>query len=102
VVSLEREVSGKISERLQEVVNRGSVSDVPVKIRLKADLTPRRLLSTLKKIGSHVSDVEHLAISGTVHGRLALSGVTFVSGVPDVEWIDLEGEVPIEELIDPG
>jgi hypothetical protein len=94
-------MAGKLSDRLQAMVNQDSARTAPVKVRLRADLSGKRLKNAVRKIESHIAGAEYLSISGTVHGKIPLKAVAGVSDLPEVEWIDVEKEVPIEELIDP-
>ena len=94
-------MASKLSDRLQDLVNQDSERTASVQVRLRADLNGKKLKNAVRKIESHIAGAEYLSISGTVHGRMPLSAVARVSDLPEVEWIDLEKEVPIEELIDP-
>jgi hypothetical protein len=91
----------KLSDRLQALVNQDSERTAPVQVRLRADLSGKKVKNAVRKIESQITGAEYLSISGTVHGQIPLSEVARVSDLPEVEWIDLEKEVPIEELIDP-
>jgi hypothetical protein len=70
-------------------------------VRLRGGLSGKKLQSAVRKIESRMQGAEYLSISGTVHGQIPLNVVASVSDLPEVEWIDVEKEVPIEELIDP-
>jgi len=91
----------KLSDRLQTLVNQDSERTAPVKVRLQADLSGKKLKSAVRKIESHIIGAEYLSISGTVHGQMPLSAVARLSALPEVEWIDVEKEVPMKDLIDP-
>lgn len=94
-------MDGKLSDRLRTMLDQDGGRTAPVKVRLRADLSAKRLKEAVREIGSRVSGAEYLSISGTLHGQIPLHAVASVSSLPEVEWIDLEKEVPIEELIDP-
>ncbi len=91
----------KLSDRLQALLNTDSERTAPVMVLLRADLSGTKLKNAVRKIESHLDGAEHLSISGTVHGQMPLREVARVSKLPEVEWIDVEKEAPIEELIDP-
>jgi hypothetical protein len=95
-------MSGKLSERLEEMVSRGGERTAPVKVRLRAGLSEKQVKNAVRKLASRLGGAEYLSISGTVHGRMALDAAASVSGLPEVEWIDVEKEVPLEDLIDPA
>jgi hypothetical protein len=94
-------MAGKLSDRLQALVDRDSEGTAPVKVRLRAGLSGRQLKNAVRKIESRLDGAEYLSISGTVHGEIPLRAVASVSAFQEVEWMDVEKEVPIEELIDP-
>jgi hypothetical protein len=94
-------MAGKLSDRLQAMVNQDSERTASVKVRLRTDLSGKKLKNAVRKIESRIDGAEYLSISGTVHGQIPLKKVVSVSDLPEVEWIDVEKEVPIEELIDP-
>jgi hypothetical protein len=94
-------MSGKLSDRLEAMVNQGSERTAPVQVRLRAGLNGRERTNVVRKLKSRIGGAEYLKISGTVHGRIPLDAVASVSELPEVEWIDVEKPVPIEELIDP-
>jgi hypothetical protein len=84
------------------MLNRDSERIAPVQARLRADLKGKELKNAVGKIESYLDGAEYLPISGTVHGHIPLSAVASLSDLPEVEWIDVETEVPSEELIDPS
>jgi hypothetical protein len=94
-------MAGKMSDRLQAMVDEDAERTAPVKVRLRAGLIGKELKNAVREIESRIEGAEYLSISGTVHGQLPLNSVESVSELPEVEWIDVEKEVPIEELIDP-
>ena len=94
-------MASKVSGRLQALVNEDSTRIAPVKVRLRADLRGKKLENAVRKIECHLGGAEYLPISGTVHGQMPLKAVANLSDLPEVEWIDVEKEVTIEELIDP-
>lgn len=91
----------KISDRLRALVNGDERRSAPVVVRLSADLSGNALKSAVHDLTTRIDGAEYLSISGTVHGQVPLNDVPQVSELPGVEWIDLEKEVPIDELIDP-
>jgi hypothetical protein len=95
-------MDSKMSDRLQAMVRQAGAKTAPVKVRLRAGLSGKKLTGAVKKLQSRLGGAEYLAISGTVHGTLPLDTAETVAGLPEVEWMDVEPEVPIEELIDPG
>ncbi len=92
----------KLSERLLNLIESASAKVAPIKVRLKAGLSPQQLKSAVKKVESALNKPEYLSISGTVHGNISLGQLAKVSAMPEVEYIDVEKEVPINELIDPA
>jgi len=94
-------MASKLSDRLQALLNQHSEQTTPVKVRLQADLSGRTLKNVVRKIALRLTGAEYLSISGTIHGHIPLNAVAQVSQLPEVEWIDIEKEVPIDELIDP-
>jgi hypothetical protein len=95
-------MASKMSDRLQALINEDSARTAPVKVRLRAELSGKKLKNAVRKIESCIAEAEYLPISGTVHGLIPLAAVAEVSELPEVEWIDVEKAVPIEKLIDPG
>jgi hypothetical protein len=93
-------MASKLSDRLQALVKQDNEQTAPVMVLLRADLTGMKLKNAVRKIESHLDGAEYLSISGTVHGQMPLREVARVSKLPEVEWIDVEKEAPIEELID--
>ncbi|MCI0458950.1 MAG: hypothetical protein L0Z62_18485 [Gemmataceae bacterium] len=94
-------MANKLSDRPQAMIDQNGERIAPVKVRLRADLRGQKLKNAVRKIESRIDGAEYLSISGTVHGQIPLKAVASVSALPEVEWIDVEKEVPIEELIDP-
>jgi len=82
------------------MVSQDGERTAPVKVRLRADLSGKKLKNAVRKVESRINRAEYLSISGTVHGEVPLNAVARVSDLPEVESIDVEVEVPIEELID--
>jgi hypothetical protein len=91
----------KLSERLEAMVHQDGEQTAPVQVRLRAGLNNRERTNVVRKLQTRIPGAEYLKISGTVHGQVRLNAVERVSELPEVEWIDVEKEVPIEELIDP-
>ena len=94
-------MDSKMSDRLRAMVRQARAKAAPVKVRLRAGLSGRQLTGAVRELRSRLGGAEYLSISGTVHGTLPLDAAETVAGLPEVEWVDVEPEVPIEELIDP-
>jgi hypothetical protein len=95
-----RIIASNLSDRLQALVDRDGKRIAPVKVRLRADLSETTRASAVQRIKSLMTRAEYLSISGTVHGQMPMNAIALVSDLPEVEWIDVEQEVPIEELLD--
>jgi hypothetical protein len=95
-------MDSKMSDRLQAMVRQAPAATAPVKVRLRAGLSGKKLTNAVRKVRSRLGGAEYLSISGTVHGTLPLAAAATVSELPEVESIDVEQAVPIEDLIDPA
>ena len=94
----------KLSPRLQEVLESFALSTwVPLNVSIKRDISHQardRSIDQVRQLCTSQEDLEFIPISGTLHCELPLSKIAELAKMPLVEWVDLEKQRPLEELLD--
>lgn len=101
---LQRLVMTKISPRLEQFYNTsGHTITVPLNVSIKPGISPQirnDSIQRVRNLSTNQESVEFIPISGTLHCEVPLSRLQELEAMPQVEWIDLEKERPVAELLD--
>jgi hypothetical protein len=84
-------------------MGRGGVTVVPLNISIRRDISSKARDTSIKQVGdlcTQKQNLEFIPVSGTVHCELPVARLNELAALPEVEWIDIEKEVPIEQLLD--
>ena len=93
----------KVSARLSSLLATGGPNEEQLlHILLKRDLKPREVQATLNRLSQYTDGQapEFLARSHMAFGRIPLARVPQVAAMPEVEWLDVDREAPLENLLD--
>jgi hypothetical protein len=76
---------------------------VPLHVMLSRDLPPRTaraVVQELTRFATSPRQVDYLPASGIVVFPVRMDRIADIARLPEVTWIDLDSEAPLEELLD--
>lgn len=97
-------MTGKISPRLDGLLRLASKErEVALNLLMKQGMSPSQIskaMELIRGVAITPTDVEFIPITSSMHCRVPLSQLDSIVKMSDVESIDIERDVPIEELLD--